>query len=197
MKTIFRSLAFLAILFASAQLAQAAPDAAIEASPLEQLHTLALAPPAPQLPQLTGHAIDSDVLLALDFEHPPAILFASPLPPQATQPCGTGVTHCTVLDWAASPSAASCTSPCTFGYNAFRGTASGAESATPLNSTLISGLSYIDPITLTSNPQSFYYVVQAVETSQGVTASSVNSNEVSDTFPGIPSAPATPTATAP
>jgi len=96
-----------------------------------------------------------------------------------------------ILTWIASTSAASCVSPgCTFGYNVFRGTASGGESTTPLNGTTpLTALTYSDSITLTSSLQSYYYVVQAVETASGISASSANSNEVSATFPGVPAAP--------
>jgi len=100
-----------------------------------------------------------------------------------------GGSHSATLSWTASTSASSCVAPCAFGYNVFRGTATGTESATPINSTVISGLTYTDPITLTPNPQSFFYTVEAVETSGGVVASSVPSNEVSATFPGVPAAP--------
>lgn len=103
--------------------------------------------------------------------------------------------HGTTLTWGASPSAVSCTAPCTFGYNVFRGTATGAESATPQNSAPLPALVYFDAVTLTSSPQTYFYVVQAVETVGGVTVSSGPSNEVSVTFPGIPAAPPTLVAT--
>lgn len=112
---------------------------------------------------------------------------------QTGNACGPAGGHCTVLSWSASSSAAACsptaTPPCTFAYNVFRGIAAGAESVTPINSVPISGLTFTDPVTLTTSPQSFFYTVQAVETVGTVAASSPNSNEVSDSFPGTPSAP--------
>ena len=98
--------------------------------------------------------------------------------------------HSVTLTWTASPSAAACVSPCVFGYNVYRGGASGAESATPLNSTPISGLTYVDStVTLGSSPTSYFYYVEAVETESTVTVSSGPSPEVSATFPGLPVAP--------
>ncbi len=98
--------------------------------------------------------------------------------------------HAVVLTWVASTSAASCVAPaCTFGYNVFRGTAAGAESATPLNSAPLTALTYTDPITLGSSLQTYFYFVEAVETASGITSPSVPSNEVSATFPGVPAAP--------
>lgn len=98
--------------------------------------------------------------------------------------------HAVTLTWTASSSATGCTSPCTFGYNILRGTTAGGESATPLNSSPVIGLTFTDStVTLGSNPISYFYVVQAVETSSGVTVNSASSNEVSVTFPGLPAAP--------
>jgi hypothetical protein len=115
-----------------------------------------------------------------------------PLPlgslPAAMLPPPTG--HAVQLTWIASTGAASCVAPnCTFGYNVFRGSAAGAESSTPLNSVPLTVLTFTDPITLTSAVQSVFYYVEAVETASGITVSSVPSNEVSATFPGIPAAP--------
>jgi len=108
---------------------------------------------------------------------------------QSGSACGAAA-HCTVLTWTASTSAATCTSPCTFGYNVYRSTSSGTEtSGTPLNATPITGTTYTDPITLGSSPVTYYYVVEAVETSSGITASSGPSNEFSASFPGTPAAP--------
>jgi len=115
---------------------------------------------------------------------------------QTGSACGTGIAHCTVITWTISSSAAGCTGSCTFGYNVFRGMTSGGESTTPVNLGQIPGTTYIDPITLTNSPQTFYYTVEAVETSGGVAASSGPSNEVSDTFPATPSAPTASSATA-
>lgn len=117
---------------------------------------------------------------------------------QSGSACPTGISHCVSLSWTASTSA-SClsatTNPCSsFGYNVFRGTATGAESAIALNTAPITGTTFTDPITLTSNPQTFFYTVQAVETSGGISVSSSPSNEASANFPGIPTSPSGATA---
>src|SRR5262249_48747596 len=77
---------------------------------------------------------------------------------QTGGPCGTGIAHCTTLTWVAST-----TSGVT--YNVFRGTVSGAESLTPINASPITALTYIDPVTLTNQQQTFFYYVEAVEVS--------------------------------
>jgi hypothetical protein len=107
--------------------------------------------------------------------------------------------HSVTLSWTASTSAACLTATpptCSaFGYNIFRGTAAGAESLTPLNSSPLTILTFVDPITLTSNPQAFFYFIEAVETTGTITVSSVPSSEVSATFPGIPASPSSVVAT--
>jgi len=107
---------------------------------------------------------------------------------QTTGPCGTGVAHCTTLFWTASTTGG-------VTYNVFRGTTSGSEGAVPINVSPITGLTYIDPVTLTNQQQTFFYYVEAVETSSFGTLNSVPSNEVSATFPAIPQAPTGATAT--
>jgi hypothetical protein len=98
--------------------------------------------------------------------------------------------HAVTLTWAASSGAASCTAPCTFGYNVYRGSGPGAETSTPLNATPLTALTYKDTtVVLGSAPVTYYYVVQAVETVGTVTVTSANSNEVSAAFPGVPAAP--------
>ena len=98
------------------------------------------------------------------------------------------------LSWTASTSAASCTSPCTFGYNVYRGTTSGGENlTTPLNSSVVTGTTYSDTTVALGN--TYYYVVQAVETTGGLTLTSASSNEASVTFPAAPAAPTALTAT--
>ena len=47
--------------------------------------------------------------------------------------------HYSAPAWMASTTAATCVSPCTLTYNVLRGTASGAEAATPINSSPILG----------------------------------------------------------
>lgn len=108
----------------------------------------------------------------------------------------SGSGHSVALAWAASTSAASCSTPCVFGYNVFRGTATGGESPTPLNSAPLTGTTFTDTtVTLGSAPITYFYTVVAVETVSGVTVASGPSNEASATFPGIPTAPASFTAT--
>ena len=65
------------------------------------------------------------------------------------------------------------------GYNVYRGTTSGGESSTPLNSTPINGTTYTDE-NVTAGA-TYYYVVTAVA-SNDVTQSA-DSNEASATVP--------------
>ena len=103
--------------------------------------------------------------------------------------------HAVSLTWTASDSAVACVSPCTFGYVVYRGTIAGGENL-QLNATPVTVTNYVDStILLTSSPQTFFYYVEAVETSGGVTVASSPSNEVSANFPGIPSPPKTVTDT--
>lgn len=97
--------------------------------------------------------------------------------------------HSVTLQWNASAGSSGCsataTPPCTIAYNIFRGTATGAESATPINSSLVSGTTYVDPITLTAQAVTYFYIVEAVEVVNGVTGlSSTPSNEATASFPG-------------
>ncbi len=90
--------------------------------------------------------------------------------PQTIALSGTG-THDVILSWAASPTYG------VVGYNVFRGTTSGGESPTPLNSSPVSGLTYID-----SNVQAgetYYYFVTAVTG----TSQSPSTGEASVTVP--------------
>lgn len=97
--------------------------------------------------------------------------------------------HTVTVNWAASTSAAGCVAPCSLGYNIYKGTVAGAESATPLNAAVLSVLMFTDTIVITSNPQTLFYYVKAVETSDGITIMSDPSIEVSATFPGKPLPP--------
>jgi hypothetical protein len=100
--------------------------------------------------------------------------------------------HSVMLSWTASTSAAGCVSPCTFGYNVYRGTTAGGENlSTPLNgSTPITALTFQDTsVAVGTSSVTYFYVIEAVETSGGVTLASANSNEVSATFPALPAAP--------
>jgi fibronectin type 3 domain-containing protein len=65
------------------------------------------------------------------------------------------------------------------GYDVYRGTTSGGESSTSLNSTPISGTSYTDE-NVTAG-ETYYYVVTAVA-ADGVTQSA-NSNQAAATVP--------------
>src|SRR5271155_2245861 len=73
----------------------------------------------------------------------------------------SGGGHGTALTWTASSSAATCVAPCTLTYNVYRGTAAGAESITPENSSPITALTFFDPVLLTGSSQTFYYIVEA------------------------------------
>jgi fibronectin type 3 domain-containing protein len=92
--------------------------------------------------------------------------------PQSVALSGTG-THDVILTWTASP-----TSPIA-GYDIYRGTASGGESSTPLNSSPVSGITFAD-----ENVQAgttYYYVVTTV--SSVGSRQSADSNEASAKVP--------------
>ena len=90
-----------------------------------------------------------------------------------------------MLTWSES---SSCTSPCTITYNVYRGATAGGESTTPApNATPLTTLTYTDSTVALGN--TYYYVVQAVETTGGLVLNSANSNEVSCTLPQAPVAP--------
>lgn len=100
----------------------------------------------------------------------------------------TAAAHSVSLTWVASLSAATCVSPCTLTYNLYRGTAAGAENmAAPINSAPVAGTSFSDTNVVLG--QTYFYVVQAVETSGTLVLTSANSNEASVTFPQAPAAP--------
>jgi hypothetical protein len=92
--------------------------------------------------------------------------------PQTVTLTGTG-THDVILTWDPSPTAG------VVGYNVHRGTASGKESPTPLNSTLVAGTRYTDENVVAG--ATYYYVVTAVA-SDGI-GQSGNSNEAVATVP--------------
>ena len=92
--------------------------------------------------------------------------------PQAASLSGTG-SHDVILSWTASPTSGIA------GYNIYRGTASGGESSTPLNSTPASGTSYTDEGV--SAGTTYYYVVTAVASGSG--AASAASNETAAAVP--------------
>ena len=92
--------------------------------------------------------------------------------PQSVSLSGTG-THGVILSWTAS------TASGVEGYNVYRGTNSGGESSTPLNSTPTNGTTFTDE-NVTAGA-TYYYVVTAIA-SGGVTASAA-SNEAAATVP--------------
>jgi hypothetical protein len=93
--------------------------------------------------------------------------------PQTVSLSGTGI-HDVGLSWTASSTSG------VVGYNVYRGTCSGGESSTPLNSTPISGTTFTDE-TVTAGT-TYYYVVTAVgaddvqSSASGETAATVPSN---------------------
>jgi fibronectin type 3 domain-containing protein len=91
--------------------------------------------------------------------------------PQTASLSGTG-THDVMLSWTASASSG------VAGYNIYRGTTSGGESSTALNSTPVTGDTYTDE-NVTAGA-TYYYVVMAVS-SGGV--QSAASNEADATVP--------------
>jgi hypothetical protein len=92
--------------------------------------------------------------------------------PQSVALSGTG-THDVILNWTAS------TTPGVAGYNVYRGTTSGGESPTPLNSSPINGTTYADENVAAG--AEYYYVVMSVA-SNDVTLSAA-SNEASAAVP--------------
>jgi len=90
------------------------------------------------------------------------------------------MSHSVTLSWVASTDAVD-------GYQVFRGTAAGAESATPLNAALITGTTYTDA---TAIPGKSFYIVKA--SLDGVLSAA--SDEVTVSLP--PAAPTNLTVTA-
>lgn len=88
--------------------------------------------------------------------------------------------HSVTLTWTASTDSSS-----TLGYNVYRGTTSGGEASTPLNSSAIdvncsgSTCTYTD--SAVSAGTTYYYVLKAVNTSTGLMSPA--SNEASATVP--------------
>lgn len=99
--------------------------------------------------------------------------------------------HGVTLSWVASTSASTCTSPCTSGYNVFEGPATGQESATPINATLLTVLGYADngPTLNAYLGTTRCYTVGFTETVGGLTLQSGPSNEACFSFPSAPAAP--------
>jgi hypothetical protein len=92
--------------------------------------------------------------------------------PQSVSLSGSGM-HDVILSWTAS------TTPGVTGYNVYRGTTSGGESSTPLNSTPLGSTTYTDAnVTVGAT---YYYLVTAIACNE-VTQSAA-SNEVAATIP--------------
>jgi hypothetical protein len=105
--------------------------------------------------------------------------------------------HAATLSWIPSTS-----SEATLGYNIFRSTTSGTEKAPALNASPVAinctsgACTYTDTTVIAG--QTYYYVIQAFDTSDSP-AASANSNEVSIPIPlnaGPPNAPTGLTVTA-
>ena len=92
--------------------------------------------------------------------------------PQSVSLSGAG-THDVILTWTASPTSG------VVGYNVYRGTNSGGESATPINSAPINGTTYADE-NVTAGTE-YYYVVMAVASNDSTLSAA--SNEASATVP--------------
>lgn len=92
--------------------------------------------------------------------------------PQSVTLSGTGG-HDVILTWSASTSAG------VGGYNVYRGTTSGGESAAPINSSLITGTTYTDSNVQAG--QTYYYVLIAMSSDE--TSHSADSSEVSASVP--------------
>jgi hypothetical protein len=103
--------------------------------------------------------------------------------------------HGVTLNWTVSTSASCLTATpptcASFGYNVFEGSGPGLESTTPLNSSLVTTLTFADngPTMNAYLGQTRCYVVQAVEVASGLTLNSANSNEVCFSFPQAPAGP--------
>jgi hypothetical protein len=92
--------------------------------------------------------------------------------PQSVALSGTG-THDVTLAWTASPTSGIA------GYNVYRGTSSGGESSTPLNTSPVDGTTFADVNVVAG--EKYFYVVTAIS-SNGITQSP-DSNEASATVP--------------
>jgi Putative Ig domain/Abnormal spindle-like microcephaly-assoc'd, ASPM-SPD-2-Hydin len=108
---------------------------------------------------ISGGSVSGSVIIASNATNSPATVGLS----------GTGM-HSVVLTWAASP-----TSGVT--YNVFRGTTSGGETTTPVNTSPITLLTFTD--TNVTPGGTYYYTVEAVDSA----GSSAPSNEASAAIP--------------
>lgn len=88
------------------------------------------------------------------------------------------LSHSVTLTWVASVDEPS-TLLAGEGYNVFRGTSAGNESATPLNASLVQATTYVDS---TVTPGTYFYIVKAVING----AESIASDEVSAVILPLP-----------
>lgn len=104
-------------------------------------------------------------------------------PPPPNNPNGQGTPHGVLLTYSASPTAN------VVGYNIYRSTVSGSLFVR-VNSTLVAGLTYLDPASGLAVSTNYFYVATAVDSNNN---ESVFSNQVSvttpATFPVNPQAP--------
>ncbi len=96
----------------------------------------------------------------------------------APQVKATATGHNSVLTWTAPAQTVS-----GMFYNAYRGTAAGAESTTPINSSPITQTTYTD--TAVQANGTYFYIVKAcaVSAADGSTVCGAPSNEATDTIP--------------
>lgn len=92
------------------------------------------------------------------------------------------------LTWNAGAPGTGCAPPATLAYNVFRGTASGGELSTPINSTPVVGLAYSDTANLVSGTTYWYYVETVALCGTLNVSSPPSKPDVSVTFPP-PNAP--------
>lgn len=107
----------------------------------------------------SGGSVSGSVSIASNATNSPATISLS----------GTGM-HSVILSWQASPTTG-------VTYNVFRGTASGGESATPINSAPVTALTLTD--TTVAPGATYYYTVEAVDSA----GSSPASNEAAAIIP--------------
>ncbi len=103
--------------------------------------------------------------------------------PQAGSGCGTGIAHCVILTWDASPTDGQHSAATS--YQVLRGTASGQESTTPIGTVAAPTTTYTD--TTGIGGVKYFYEVVAVNSA----GSSGPSNEASATFLVSPPNPVT------
>jgi hypothetical protein len=123
-----------------------------------------------------------------------AMLFSSFGPQQTQHVVAKATLNSVTLQWSAGSLGANCASPATLSYNVFRGTAAGQESTTPINTSPVTALTYVDSNGLVAGT-TYFYNVKSVELCGTTSISSLAaSNEVSALIP-LPTTtpPAAPT----